>query len=130
MKRLDAKWDRIIGDRVFLTTLILAIVFSAITWMAIDAARLVITVNSEAVQNSKGARRKCLTRRQSQRGDWACDFARRESARPGPFIRRRRLVPNPARLTFNVGQRKDEATRTITRVSMRLRRLACRLVCR
>jgi hypothetical protein len=36
----------------------------------------------------------------------ALDFAQRESARPGLFIRRRRLVPNPARLTFNVRQRE------------------------
>jgi hypothetical protein len=50
--------------------------------------------------------RKSLTSRQSQRGDWAFDFAQRESARPGLFIRRRRLVPNPARLTFTLGSRR------------------------
>lgn len=35
-------------------------------------------------------------------GHWACDFARRFSARPGLFIRRRWLVPNLARLICNV----------------------------
>lgn len=45
MKRIDPKWDRILGDRWFLTSAILAIVFTGIASLALRASKITFRVN-------------------------------------------------------------------------------------